>query len=67
MSHNSPKEPQCVACNRTGKQVPLITLEYQNQKFWICLQHLPMLIHDPKMLIGKLPGAEGMQPAEHKD
>jgi len=60
-------EPRCLACNRTGKQIPLITLEYQNQQFWICPQHLPMLIHDPRSLTGKLPGAEGMEAAEHKD
>jgi len=54
MDANHPNEPHCVACNRTGQQVPLIALEFQNQKFWICPQHLPMLIHDPKTLTGKL-------------
>lgn len=67
MTDKSPNEPQCVACNRTGKQVPLLTLDYQDRKFWICPQHLPMLIHDPQSLIGKLPGAEGMEPADHHD
>ncbi len=63
----APNEPNCVACNRTAGEVPLITLEYQGRKFWICPQHLPMLIHDPRSLIGRLPGAEGMEPAEHRD
>lgn len=67
MANDHPAEPHCVACDRTSKQIPLITLEFQNQKFWICPQHLPMLIHDPKALVGKLPGAEGMQPADHHD
>jgi hypothetical protein len=67
MADNRPNEPQCVACNRTGNEIPLITLGYQNKKFWICPQHLPMLIHDPKTLTGKLPGAEGMEPADHHD
>lgn len=60
-------EPNCVACNRTGGEIPLITLDFRGRKFWICPQHLPMLIHDPRSLIGRLPGAEGMEPAEHKD
>lgn len=67
MSKNNSNEPNCLACNRTGKEIPLITLDYQNQKFWICPQHLPMLIHDPKMLVGKIPGADRMEPAEHRD
>ncbi len=67
MSDDHSNEPHCVACNCTQAQAPLITLQYRNQKFWICPQHLPMLIHDPKTLTGKLPGAEGMEPADHHD
>ena len=50
MPENHPSEPHCLVCNRTGKQTPLITLEYRNRQFWICPQHLPVLIHDPKWL-----------------
>jgi len=64
---NDPNEPHCVACDRTRAEIPLITLEYRGGKFCICPQHLPMLIHDPKTLIGKVPGAEGMEPADHHD
>ena len=60
-------EPSCLACNRTGREIPLLTLDYRGRNFWICPQHLPMLIHDPRSLTGRLPGAEGMEPAEHKD
>jgi hypothetical protein len=63
----NPSQPQCIACERTASQIPLITLEFQNRTFWICPQHLPVLIHDPKMLTGKLPGAEGMEPADHHE
>jgi hypothetical protein len=45
---------RCIACDRTAEQVPLIPFAY-------------ILIHDPKLLTGKLPGAEGMDPAEHRD
>jgi len=63
----TPTVPACVACNRTSDEAPLITLDYRGRKFWICPQHLPSLIHDPRSLTGRLPGAEGMEPAEHKD
>lgn len=60
-------QQQCIACDRTQNHVPLITLTYQNTTFYICPQHLPVLIHNPQMLIGKLPGAEGLQAADHHD
>ena len=57
----------CLACDRDSQAVPLIRLEYQDKTFWICPQHLPVLIHDPTRLMGRLPGAEQMQPSEHQD
>ncbi len=57
----------CVACGREQSEVPLIRLEYRGGEFRICPQHLPVLIHDPGTLKGKLAGAETMIPAEHKD
>ncbi|MCU0411569.1 MAG: hypothetical protein MUE68_05145 [Bacteroidetes bacterium] len=59
--------PTCLACGRTQSEVPLITLSYQDRSFLICPQHLPVLIHNPQALVGKLPGAEGMAAAEHED
>lgn len=67
MAQNPTNEPNCVACNRTAKEVPLLTLDFRGGRFNICPQHLPVLIHDPRMLTGKLPGAEGMEPADHHD
>lgn len=58
---------QCFVCNQTQEQIPLINILYRSQQMWICPQHLPMLIHNPQQLAGKLPGAEGMSPAEHQD
>ncbi len=60
-------QAQCVACGQSQKEVPLISLSFQDKNFWICPQHLPVLIHNPQLLIGKLPGAEGMSAAEHHD
>jgi hypothetical protein len=58
---------QCLACKRTSVETPLIRLEYLQAAYWICPQHLPVLIHDPARLIGALPGAERLSPAEHHD
>lgn len=57
----------CLYCERSSDLVPLIQLEYQTQQFWICPQHLPILIHDPNRLVGKLPGADALRPADHHD
>ncbi|MFA6540961.1 MAG: hypothetical protein WCT99_05100 [Bacteroidota bacterium] len=58
---------QCLACEQTQEHVPLMTIVFQNNTFYICPQHLPVLIHNPQLLAGKLPGAEGMSPADHQD
>ncbi len=65
--NDSPNPQQCLACQRGTDVTPLIPLEYRDSTVWICPQHLPVLIHDPAQLIGILPGAEGLSPADHKD
>lgn len=60
-------EKACVACGRGAAEIPLLTLDYRGATFAICAQHLPVLIHDPAQLIGRLPGAESMTPSEHED
>jgi len=57
----------CVACQRSQEEIPLIAILFQNNTYHICPQHLPILIHNPKMLVGKLPGVEGLNPADHHD
>jgi hypothetical protein len=57
----------CIACDRTDDQTPLVQLQYHGAELWICPQHLPVLIHDPARLAGRLPGAEHLRPAEHHD
>jgi hypothetical protein len=46
---------------------PLIALTYRGGSYWICPQHLPILIHDPARLSGRLPGAEDLRPADQHD
>ena len=57
----------CLACGRGEGEIPLITLRYLGERRWICPQHLPILIHDPTQLAGRLPGAEDLRPADHHD
>lgn len=57
----------CLACKMDSGTVPLIALEYRGSNISICPQHLPMLIHEPHQLIGKLPGAENLRPSEIED
>ncbi len=52
--------PNCVLCAKPDTEVPLIKLSYNSTDYYLCAEHMPMLIHKPSALIGKLPGAENM-------
>lgn len=58
------KTDKCIFCKKNSDQVPLIQFQFRKTDLAICVQHLPVLIHDPSQLVGKLPGAEGLDPAE---
>lgn len=55
-------EKVCVFCKKDQEEVPLVHIEFKNSNFWICPQHLPILIHDPEQLVGHLPDAHEIQP-----
>ncbi len=57
----------CLNCGRSEQEIPLLTLDYRGQALRICPQCLPLLIHKPERLIGKLPGAETLQPVNLDD
>ena len=57
--------PACLVCEQTSDQIPLIAVSYQSNTYWICPTHFPIMIHKPTLLVGKLPGAENLQPHEH--
>lgn len=57
----------CVHCGCGDGDTPLVPFSFRGRRWSICSQHLPVLIHDPARLVGQLPGAEGLAPAEHKD
>ncbi len=52
----------CLNCNRSEAEIPVVSLRYDGKSNWICSQCLPMLIHQPQMLAGKLAGAENLVP-----
>jgi hypothetical protein len=58
---------RCLVCDRDQNATPLVVLKYQDGEFRICPQHLPVLIHDPSQLTGRLPGAEKLRPADIHD
>jgi hypothetical protein len=41
-------------------------MHYQGADVYICPQCLPILIHKPANLAGKLPGLENIQPSQHE-
>jgi len=57
----------CLSCGRTENEIPLVTLTYSSHPAFICSYCLPLLIHHPDQLIGKLKGAENIPPADHND
>jgi hypothetical protein len=56
---------QCLNCGRSVEQVPLISIEHRTGSAYICPQCLPILIHEPQTLIGKLSGAEALRGRAH--
>ena len=59
------QSPYCAHCGRTSEEVPLLRLEFKEAVSYICPQHLPLLIHKPQNLVGKLPGAENLSAESH--
>jgi len=57
----------CLSCNSSENEIPLVTLTYSSKPAYICSHCLPLLIHHPEQLIGRLKGAENIPPAEHND
>ena len=51
-------EKKCIVCGVTNQNAPLIHLDYKDQTLYICPTHLPVNIHHPEQLIGKVEGAE---------
>lgn len=55
----------CLNCNLTDNEIPMVNLTYSGMQAFICSRCLPILIHSPQKLIGKLEGAEKIPSANH--
>lgn len=55
----------CLNCNTSENEVPLVNLSFVGKSTYICSSCLPVLIHQPQQLMGKLEGAEKISPAKH--
>jgi hypothetical protein len=56
---------KCLNCDRTESEIPLINLQYKGERIFLCSGCLPILLHSPQKLVGKLADAEKILPARH--
>ncbi|MFZ2284472.1 MAG: hypothetical protein WAV86_11405 [Lutibacter sp.] len=52
------QDKACLVCEKHSIEVPLTKFYYQESEFFICPQHIPILIHHPEQLNGLLAGAD---------
>jgi hypothetical protein len=48
----------CLVCKKESTETPVTKFYYQESEFYICPQHIPVLIHNPQELVGLLDGAD---------
>ena len=51
----------CIVCKKSSNEIPVTKFYHKDSEFYICPQHLPVLIHNPQDLIGLLDGADKLQ------
>ncbi len=56
----------CLNCGKTEQEIPLLRMCFQAAEVYICPQCLPILIHKPANLAGKLSGLENIQPTKQE-
>ena len=55
----------CLNCNKSDQEAPILRVRFKNQDVHICTSCLPVLIHRPQKLAGRLAGIESVEPADH--
>ena len=55
----------CINCGSSEMEIPLVLVRYSGEQIWCCSRCMPILIHKPAQLIGKLKGADKIPPAPH--
>lgn len=56
---------QCLNCNKSDNEAPILAVRFKSQDLQICTSCLPILIHRPQQLVGRLDGIESVEPAGH--
>ncbi|NLP58501.1 hypothetical protein [Lutibacter sp. B1] len=49
---------ECLVCKKTLEEIPVTKFYYQDSYFYLCPQHIPVLIHSPQELVGLLPDVD---------
>ena len=52
---------ECIVCKSTSYEKPVTKFYHKEIEFYICSQHIPILIHNPEELVGLLDGADKLQ------
>lgn len=52
---------ECIVCKKTAHEIPVTKFYHKESEFYICPQHMPVIIHNPQQLIGLLDGADEME------
>ena len=52
---------ECLVCKKASTETPVTKFYYQESEFYICPQHIPVLIHNPQELVGLLPNADKLE------
>jgi hypothetical protein len=56
---------QCLNCKKTEDEAPILTVHFKGSEVGICASCLPILIHKPQQLAGRLEGADEIEPSSH--
>ena len=52
------EKKECLVCKKPSDEIPVTRFYYMDNSFYICPQHMPVIIHNPQELIGLLEGAD---------
>lgn len=53
----------CIVCKKSSMEMPVTKFYHKNSSFYICSQHIPVLIHNPQELVGLIDDADTLQGA----
>jgi hypothetical protein len=53
----------CIVCKKSSMEMPVTKFYHKNTSFYICSQHIPVLIHNPQELVGLIDDADTIQGA----